>query len=153
MAARAGSRLIAIQLSTSGRERAGPGPVRPGMGGHGGVEIVDAGLVAGADVEHQAASPPGRPGKGVDDVVDEDEVAGLAAVAVDGAGLAGQEPAGEDGHHSGLSVGVLAGAVHVGQGQGGELEVVQLPVGGQVVADDLLGHPVGRERAVADVTL
>ena len=125
----------------SGRRRSTPAWV-----GHGGVELVDAGLVAGADVEHQAAPPVGRPGEGVDDVVDEDEVPGLAAVAVDGARLAGQEPAGEDGHHSGLAVRVLAGPVHVGQGQGGELQVVQLPVGGQVVADDLLGHPVGRQR-------
>ena len=44
-------------------------------------------------------------------------------------GSPGQQAAGEDGDHAGLAVGVLAGAVDVGQGQGGELEVVQLAVG------------------------
>ena len=81
------------------------------------------------------------PGEGVDHVVDVDEVPRLLPVAEDRARLAGQQPAGEDGDHAGLAVGVLAGPVDVGQGQGGELEAVQLAVGGEVVAAAFLETP------------
>ena len=55
------------------------------------------------------AAPVGGPHEGVDDVVDVDEVTGLGAVAEDRARLAGQERAGEDGHHAGLAVGSWRG--------------------------------------------
>ena len=68
--------------------------------------------------------PPrvGGPDEGVDDVVDEDEVARLLAVAEDRHRLPPQQPVGEDGHHAGLAVGILAGPVDVGQRQGAELD-------------------------------
>ena len=54
-----------------------------------------------------SSSPPprvGGPHEGVDDVVDEDEVAGLLAVAEDRARLRRQQAAGEDRDHAGLAV-------------------------------------------------
>src|SRR5439155_11690401 len=103
-----------------------------GGGRHGAVELVDGRLDAGADVDQQPVTLGGRPGEGVDDVVDIDEVPRLLAVPVDRALLAGQQQAGEDGDDASLAVGVLAGAVHVRQGQDSELHAVQVPVGGQV---------------------
>ena len=144
-AARPGSRQL--RCSSPGRAGAYIGRlVDAGIAGHGGVKLVDAGLDAGADVAQQAAAPLAGPGKGVDHVVDEDKVPGLLAVAENQAGLARQQAAGEDGHHPGLAAQVLAGAVHVGQRQGGVLQPVQLPVGEQVVAHGLLGHAVRRQR-------
>jgi hypothetical protein len=131
MAARSTSRLE--RSSSPGRSGALTDCVHPGLGGHGAVELVDRRLVAGPDVADQAAAPGGGPHEGVDHVVDEDEVPGLLAVPEDGHRLAAQQALGEDGHHAGLAVGVLPGPVHVGQGQGGELQGVQLAVGHQVV--------------------
>ena len=101
------------------------GASTPAARGHGVVELVHRGLDAGADVAEHARAPVGGPDERVDDVVDVDEVAGLLAVAEDGAGLAGEQPPGEDGDDAGLAVRVLTGAVDVGQGQRGELEPVQ----------------------------
>ena len=81
-------------------------------------------------------------------VVHVHEVAGLLAVAEDRARLPRLEAAGEDGDDAGLPVGVLAGAVDVGQGQRRELDVVQVPVGGQVVAGRLLGRDLTGLHAV-----
>ena len=44
--------------------------------------VGDRGLLAGADVDHQPAPPARRPHQRIDDIVDEDEVAGLAPIAV-----------------------------------------------------------------------
>ncbi len=147
MAARPGSRLE--RWSSPGRGGRVDGPIGDAGGlRHGVVEPVDRGLDPGADVDDQPAAALGRPGEGVDDVVDVDEVAGLGPVAEDRAGLAGQQPAGPDGDHAGFAVGVLPRPEHVGQGQGGVLEAVQLPVGVEVVAHHLLGHAVGRDRSL-----
>ena len=100
----------------------------------------------GPDVADEAAAPRRGPHEGVDDVVDEHEVPRLLAVPEDRDRLAPQDALGEDGHHAGLPVGILARAVDVGEGQRAELERVQLAVGDQVVDDRLLGHPVRRQR-------
>ena len=63
--------------------------------------------------------------KAVDHVVDEDVVTGLQPVSEHGAGLAGQQPPAEDGHHAGLAVRVLPGPVDVAQAQRHPRRVVQ----------------------------
>ena len=117
-----------------------------GEPGHGLIELEHAGLGAGADVHQQPAALLGGPHEGVDDVVDEHVVARLAAVAEDGGLLPGQHEPGEDRHHPGLTVGVLARTVDVGERQLGVLQPAHLAVVVQVVARRLLRHAVGRDR-------
>src|SRR6266511_1815033 len=78
-------------------------------------QAVHAGLEACADVHQPARAPFGGEGECMHHVVDEHVVTGLVAVAVDRGGLPHQHLRGEDGHHPGLSVGVLTGPVHVPQ--------------------------------------
>ncbi len=143
------ARVEAVPLQLAGPQRAPlDHQLHAGAVGHDGGQPVDRGLRPRADVADEPASPVGGPHEGVDHVVDVDEVAGLLAVAEDDEGQAPQQALGEDGHHAGLAVGVLARAVHVGQGQGAELEGVQLTVGLEVVDGRLLGDAVGRQRTV-----
>ena len=113
-------------------ELAGP---RRGVGGRGRRprhlrhhpgQFVDRELAPRPHVEQEAAAPGGTTDEGVDHVVDEEEVACLLPVAEDGDGLAALDTVGEDGDHPGLAVGILAGTVDVGQGQGAELHGVEL---------------------------
>ena len=138
---------ISQELPRPERQMLGLG-LHPGLVGHLAVELVDRRLLAGTDVAQQPAPLGGGPHEGIDHVVDVDEVAGLVAVTEDGHLLAPQEALGEDRHHAGLAVGILAGAVDVGQGQGRELERVHLAVGDQVVDDRLLRDPVGGQGPV-----
>ena len=109
------------------------------------VQLQHRGLDAGADVDPGPGGvrvlPAGH--EGVDHVLHEHIVAGLAAVAEDGHRLAGQQPVAEDGHHPGLAVRVLAGPVDVAEAQADRLQPVQLGEAGQVVLGRPLRHPVG----------
>ena len=87
-------------------------PLGLGVAGHEALQLPDRGLRAGADVDDQPAASRRRPHEGVDGVVDVDEVARLAPVAVDGAGLPGRLGVDEGGHHAARRP--LAGAVDVG---------------------------------------
>ena len=141
------------RASSVAPHRAGPAPVAafeslPQAFATMVVQLGDRGLLGGADVHHEASAAARGAGEGIDDVVHEHVVAGLAPVSEDDAGPARDEVAGEDGHHAGLAVGVLTGAVDVGEGQGGELDPVQLPICDQVVDGRLLRHAVGRQRPV-----
>ena len=113
---------------------------------HGRVQLVDRHLDARADVEQQATATGGGANERVDHVVDEHEVAGLLTITEDRAGLPGEEPTGEDRHHTGFAVGILAGPVDVAQGERRELEIVQEPVRREVVGEHPLGDAVRRLR-------
>ena len=117
-----------------------------GLGHHGAQELVDRRLAPGPDVAHEAPAARRGPDERVDDVVDEDEVPRLLAVPEDRHRPTAHDAVGEDGDHARLAVGILTGPVDVPQGQGAELEGVQLPIGHQVVDDRLLGDAVGRQR-------
>jgi hypothetical protein len=96
-------------------------------------------LDAGADVE-PPASPglPGRRREGLDDVLDEDVVAGVGTVAEDRRREARQQPGREDGDQTGFAARVLPGAVDVGQRQMRAVQVVELAIGVEVhLARDL----------------
>ena len=109
------------------------GRVDPGRLGHQAIDLVHRRLTAGADVAGQASPARRRTDERVDDVVDVDIVTGVLTVTVDDHRLAGDQALGEDRHHPGLAVGILTGPVHVGQGQRGELDRVQVAVGDEVV--------------------
>ena len=140
-----GVERAAVELSCPGRSVDGPQRAARAPG-HRLVELEDRRLDAGAHVDEKTPAPLARPGQGVDDVVDEHEVAGLRPVAEDRAALPGREVSGEDGHDTCLAVGILTRSVDVAQGERAELDVVQLPVGLEVVDHDHLADPVRRRR-------
>ena len=110
----------------------------------GGEQLIDAGLAPGADVADQTAAAGGGPHARVHHVVHEDEVACLLTVPVDRHGVVAHDLLGEGGDDATLPSGILPGAVHRAEGQGAELQGVQLAIGHQVVDHSLLGHAVGR---------
>ena len=147
MPARPGSRADRASSPARAGRVARPARSTPAAVGHGGVELVDRRLHAGADVDQQPAAPRRRPGRRRRPRRRRRRSRGSGSPSPKIVhGSPGQQAAGEDGHHARLAVRVLAGPVDVGQRQRGELEVVQLAVGGQVVARRLLGHAVGRQR-------
>ncbi len=95
-------------------------------------QLVHRGLLARPDVQEHPSPALAGPDEGVHDVVDEDEVAGLAPVAEDHALLAVEEAAREDGDDTRLTVGVLARAVDVGERERDEVEPVQGAIRGIV---------------------
>ena len=99
-------------------------------------ELPQRGLDARADVDHQATAAVPGPGEGVDDVVDVNEVARLAAVAGEPRRLAVRRSVEQPGH--GASLGLLTRPVHRRCRQRRELDAVVLTVGHQQV-DDRLG--------------
>ena len=115
-----------------------------GLPGHLPEQGVDRGLLAGADVAYEAPTLGGGPHECIHDVVDEHEVPGLLTVAEDRHRLPAKESLGEDRHYPRLAVGVLPGPVDVGEGQGGEFQRVELPVGDEIVECGLLRYPIGR---------
>ncbi len=107
---------------------------------------------AGADVEPlPAAGVAGRPDERVHDVVDEDIVAGVAAVPEDLGGLTREQRLGEDRHHAGLAVRILARAIHIRRGDVRAVQAVQVAEGVQVdlarhLARGIRRRGVGRHR-------
>lgn len=74
------------------------------------MQLAVRGFDSGADVETlPAAVVTGCLDEGVHDVVDEDVVAGVAAVPEYLGGLAREQGAGEDRHYPGLTMRVLTG--------------------------------------------
>ena len=86
---------------------------------------------------------PDGPDECVDDVVDEDVVAGVGAVAENLRGLAGEQCSREDGDHAGFTVRILARAVDVGRRDVRALQAVEIAEGVEV---DLAGHLAGGVR-------
>src|SRR5205085_1943831 len=80
----------ALELSGAGRLVA-RGVLESGEARHHVVQLLDAGLDAGADVHQQAAALLARTYERVDDVVDVHEVAGLRTVAEDHRAVAPQQ--------------------------------------------------------------
>ena len=109
-------------------------------------ELLDARLDTRPDVHEQAAALVLRADERIDDVVDEDEIACLLAVAVDRGALTFEQLPGEDRDHAGFSVRVLARAVDVGEREDRVLEAVYLAVVVEVVDDRLLRDAIRRER-------
>ena len=120
----AGVERGAGQLARAGRRRGTAGRSTPAASAMARVELVDRRLDAGADVAEQPAAPVGGPHEGVDDVVDVDEVAGLARRRRRSctASRSRSSPA-KIATTPGLAVRVLAGPVDVGQRQRRELEL------------------------------
>ena len=83
-------------------------------------QFADRRLLARADVDDEPTAALARPHEGVDHVVDEHEVAGLASVAVHDRRRRSRRPRPERGDDA--PVGPLARAVHRGQRQGRELD-------------------------------
>ena len=109
------------------------------------MQVCDGRVLAGADVVGPAACSD-RGERGVDDVVDVDEVAALTAVAEDDGLLAAGEALEEDRDDASFEARVLPGPVDVREPQrdvGGAVDAVPAR---EVLLAALLGDPVGRER-------
>ena len=100
------------------------------------------------DVANQTPAAGGGPHARVHHVVHEDEVARLLPVAVDRHRRIAHDLFGERGDDAALPSWVLARSVDGTEGQGAELDGMELAIDGQVVDDGLLGHAVGRARLV-----
>src|SRR3989441_2114407 len=111
------------------------------------VELVDGGLESGTDVRDAGRiGAAERAGDRVGHVLDEDVVARLLAVAVNEAGLAGQQSMTEDGDDAGLAVRVLARTVHVRQTQRERRAAGQSRPALEVALGGDLGYAIGRRR-------
>src|SRR4029079_9460103 len=106
-------------------------------------ELVDARLLARADVVGAGGVRAGGGDEGGGDVADVDVVARLLTAAEHPRLGAGEQGGGEDRHHTGLPVRVLARPVDVAEPQRGRLDPVQPAVQLQVALGGELRLPVG----------
>src|SRR5512132_1198056 len=131
---------------------AGPGRPVSGLAGEARdlrehlVEAVHGGLDRGTDIEEMSVSLFRRECESVGDIIDEHVVPRLMAVAEDRRCLSIQHAGGEDRDHPCLAVRVLTGPVNVGERERRPPDAVVAFIEAEVVDDDLLAHPIRRDR-------